>query len=94
MPNQRREGQMFIGFQADVAFVRQLDLGRGRKDRSLFIREAIAQKLRDMNIKVPDSLIYPPDRAKVVQISDHKLAVAAEDAPPYRAKRTKKQSQG
>lgn len=95
MPNQRREGQMFVGFQADKDLIAELDRARGRKDRSLFIREAIAAKLRDMGIKVPETLIYPPDRAKkVVRLSTHKLAHAAEGEPVYRAKRQGKASQG
>jgi hypothetical protein len=95
MPNQRREGQMFVGFQADQELIEQMDAARGRTDRSLFIREAIADKLRKMNIHVPERLVYPPDRAKkVVRLSSHKLAHAAEAEPPYRAKRQKKASHG
>ncbi len=69
MPNQRRAGQMFLGFQADLELVRELDRGRGRMDRSQFIREAIAQKLGELGIRVKEDLIYPPDRAARVAVN-------------------------
>lgn len=95
MPNQRREGQIFVGFQADVDLIAELDKARGREERSLFIRKAIAEKLQKMHIHVPDHLIYPPDRAKkVVRLSSHKLARAADAPATYRTKRPGKASQG
>ena len=61
---------MFLGFQADLELVSTLDKARGRKDRSLFIREAIAEKLARAGIRVREELIYPPQRAaSVVQIN-------------------------
>jgi metal-responsive CopG/Arc/MetJ family transcriptional regulator len=69
MPNQRRAGQMFLGFQADQELVRDLDRGRGRKDRSRFIREAIAEKLNREGIRVREDLIYPPERAARVEVN-------------------------
>ena len=69
MPNQRRAGQMFLGFQADLELVRNLDRARGRKDRSLYIREAIAEKLSSAGIRVREDLIYPPSRAAAVKVN-------------------------
>lgn len=66
MPNQRRAGQMFLGFQADKALVRAVDSARGRTARSVFIREALGEKLKRMKVVVDDKLIHPPDRAKQV----------------------------
>ena len=82
MPNKRRAGQTFIGIQIDVGLAAELDRARGRKDRSQFVREAIAEKLKRMKIRVPESLIYPPPRAKVVS-----TPMAAEEAPKYRARK-------
>src|ERR1041384_5773458 len=67
MPGKRRAGQVFIGFQADAELIRDLDRARGRTDRSQFVREAIADKLKKMGIAVPDDLVYPPARARVIQ---------------------------
>ena len=82
MPNKRRAGQTFIGIQIDVGLAAELDRARGRKDRSQFVREAIAEKLKRMKIRVPESLIYPPPRAKVVS-----MPMVAEEAPKYRARK-------
>lgn len=60
---------MFLGFQADLELVRDLDRGRGRKDRSQFIREAIAEKLNGQGIRVREDLIYPPPRAARVEVN-------------------------
>lgn len=64
MANQRRPGQTFIGCQVDEKLLWAVERGRGRKDRSLFVREAIAEKLRSLGIRVPDELVYPPDRVR------------------------------
>jgi hypothetical protein len=69
MPNQRRAGQMFLGFQADLELVRDLDRARRRKDRSQFIREAIAEKLDRQGIRVREDLICPPPRAARVEVN-------------------------
>jgi hypothetical protein len=63
MPNKRKAGQTFIGCQADEELKRDIDMARGRRDRSLYIREAIAEKLRNDGFKVSEDLVYPPDRA-------------------------------
>ena len=62
----------------DIGLASELDRARGRKDRSQFVREAIAEKLKRMKIRVPESLIYPPPRAKVIQ-----MQLAAEETPKY-----------
>ena len=63
MPNARREGQTLIGFQADEELVRLIESARKRTNRSLFIREALGSKLRDMGLPVTEDMIYGPDRA-------------------------------
>ncbi len=64
MANQRRAGQTFIGFQADSRLVATVDRARQqlRQDRSLFIREAVAEKLRGMGYDIPDDWVMPPMR--------------------------------
>jgi hypothetical protein len=68
MPNKRGAGQVFIGLQATAELLRDLDAARGPEDRSRFIRIAIIEKLQRMGFNVPKRLIYPPSRAKVIQI--------------------------
>lgn len=63
MPNQRRKGQTFIGVQIDEMLLKDIDRARGHMGRSQFLREAIAEKLRSEGVRVPDKIIYPPDRA-------------------------------
>jgi hypothetical protein len=81
---------MFVGCQADAQLIADLDRARGRKDRSQFIREAIAEKLEAAGIRVPERLIYPPPRAKIIQIvgdNNHNVTLrAAEHPPKYRVK--------
>ena len=60
---------MFLGFQADLELVRDLDHGRGRKDRSQFIREAIAKKLDGQGIRMREDLIHAPPRAARVEVN-------------------------
>lgn len=95
MPNQRRSGQTFVGFQSDDDFVKMLDSARGRNSRSLFIREAVAEKLRTLGQVVSEDLVYAPDRA--ARIADEAAPAAAEPAPvpkpvTYRVPRKKRAS--
>jgi len=97
MPGKRRAGQVFIGFQADAELIRDLDRARGRTDRSQFVREAIADKLKKMGIAVPDDLVYPPARARVIQfVGDSnrapvsQIARAAEEPGSYGTRKRKK----
>lgn len=64
MANQRREGQTFIGFQADSRLVGKIDEARKklREDRSLFVRVAIAEKLQKLGYAIPEEWILPPMR--------------------------------
>ena len=82
---------MFLGCQADEQLIADLERARGRKDRSQFIREAIAEKLQRVGIRVPENLIYPPPRARIVQIvgSNNKNITqrAAEEPPRYRLRK-------
>lgn len=64
MPNRRKPGQTFLGLQVDEKMLAEIDSARGFKDRSQFVREAIAEKLATLGVKVAESLIYPPPRAK------------------------------
>ena len=85
---------MFIGLQATKELLRDLDAARGLEDRSRFIRSAIVEKLQRMGIHVPKKYIYPPDRAKVIQIiGDNNSNVtqrAAEIPPKYRARKKRR----
>lgn len=62
MPNARREGQTLISFQADETLVGLVETARKRTNRSLFIREALGDKLREMGLPVTEDMIYGPDR--------------------------------
>ena len=97
MPGKRRAGQVFIGFQADAELIRDLDRARGRTDRSQFVKEAIADKLKKMGIVVPDDLVYPPARARVIgfvgddnRASVSQTARAAEEPGKYGTRERKK----
>jgi metal-responsive CopG/Arc/MetJ family transcriptional regulator len=97
MPGKRRAGQVFIGLQADAELIRDLDRARGRTDRSQFVREAIADKLKKMGIAVPDDLVYPPARARVIPfVGDNsraavsQTAMAAEEPGRYGTRKRKK----
>ena len=74
MANQRKPGQTFIGLQADENLAAALDQARKFKDRSLFIREAIAEKLKQMGIDVPEEWIYPPPAGKMI-VADNRGGV-------------------
>jgi hypothetical protein len=52
----------FLGFKADATFVEQLDLGRGQVSRSQFLREAVAEKLKELGIELPSESVIAPDR--------------------------------
>jgi len=70
MANQRREGQKLIGCQADETLIAQIDAARGRKGRSFFLREALAEKLRQMGYEVSDDLVYAPDPIRSAIVAD------------------------
>ncbi len=83
-----------VTFWADAELVLDMERVLGSKDRSLFIREAIAEKLRKLNIPVPDELIHPPPRPRshVVQVHNgvgHNYSLN-ETPPPYSSKKKKK----
>src|ERR1051325_6663600 len=97
MPGKRRAGQVFIGFQADAELIRDLDRARGRTDRSQFVREAVADKLKRVGIAVLDVLACPPARARVIQfVGDSnrapvsQIARAAEEPGSYGTRKRKK----
>src|SRR5271154_3232032 len=65
VPNQRRPGQTFLGLQISTELFKLVNEARKklRLDRSRFVREAIAEKLRTLGYHVPPSMVDPPDRA-------------------------------
>ncbi len=63
MPNQRRAGQTFIGFQTDAELLALVEAARRRDSRSLFVRQAVAEKLKRMGYDVTEDMIFGPDRA-------------------------------
>lgn len=65
MPNAPREGQEFVGFKLDSKLLGLIDRARGFVDRSMFFRQAIAEKLKSLKLPVTDDMIYPPPRAGV-----------------------------
>ncbi len=91
MPNVRAKGQMLISFPLDEAFLAQMDAARGHKSRSQFIREAIFREIHALGIKVNPKIVFPPDRAKIVQIVGNNnrnvTQRAAEEPPKYRTKK-------
>ena len=63
MANKRGEDQVFLGLQLKQDLMAAIDACRGFVDRSLWVRLAVADKLRAQGIQVPDELVYPPIRA-------------------------------
>lgn len=63
MANSPRDGQQFVGFKLDEKLLGLVDRARGYLDRSLFFRQAVAEKLKSEGIEVGDDLIFPPPRA-------------------------------
>ena len=95
MPNVRSKGQKAFSFWADEKLIRDVDLRRGHKDRSQFIREAIAEKLKRMGIAVPEKLVYAPPRAQIIKIFGYNhggisQSMAAEAEAKYRTKKNRK----
>ena len=94
MANQRRAGQKLIGCQADEALIAQIDAARGRKGRSFFLREALAEKLRQMGFEVSDDLVYAPDPIRSVIIAEQSGSYNTQttnfSTSPVRAKKTPK----
>jgi SpoVK/Ycf46/Vps4 family AAA+-type ATPase len=71
-----------ITFWADEQLLGDMDGARGHKDRSLFIREAIAEKLRREGRQVPERLIHPPPRARERRVA----RIHVKFAPPVESK--------
>jgi hypothetical protein len=93
MSNSRGAGQRMLTFWADAELLADIEKSRGRKDRSQFIREAIAEKLKGMGIHVREDLIYPPSRAQVINFSGHNagsISQVTTDPGEYKVKRKKK----
>lgn len=58
----RGNGQSFVGFWADEKFCEKLDEARGRRARSQFLRDALAEYLRRRGFKVEEGELLAPDR--------------------------------
>jgi hypothetical protein len=87
VPNQRRPGQTFLGLQVSTELFKLVNEVRKklRMDRSSFVREAIAEKLRALGYHVPSSMVDPPDRAErgeVEQPAASKALVTVVIDPP------------
>jgi hypothetical protein len=65
MPNVRGKNQTLITCPLDADFLAEIDRARGRKNRSQFLREAIAEKLNGMGFRVSEDMVFPPDRVSV-----------------------------
>lgn len=93
MPNSRKKGQKFVGFQADEELVTLVDTARGREDKSRWLRRAIIAQLRAEGLKVDADLELAPSRAGVGGPRAHEqnsdMALVAET--PERSKVPKKQ---
>ena len=87
----------------DAELLQELDGARGRTSRSQFVREAIAEKLKEMGFKISDALVFPPDRVSIntrVSGKGHKVsqkiftdtssALAGKDAKGPKGKRGRK----
>lgn len=78
----------FIGFQADGQLASAIDKARLRKrmDKSLWVRRAIANQLKEEGVSVPDEWIFPPPRG----VSEDDVALLAEKGTGYKTSKKKK----
>jgi hypothetical protein len=94
MPNVRAKGQKLICFAVDQDFLSGIDAARGGKTRSQFVREAIFRELTEIGIRLNPKIIFPPDRAGVIQFvgnNNRNITQRAAEAPPkHRTKKGKK----
>jgi hypothetical protein len=82
MPNQRKPGQTFIGCQVDEHLLAMIDEAKGRKDRSFFLREAIAEKLVSQGLTVSEDLVYPPARSgNTMNVTGHNVTASQKNFP-------------
>lgn len=65
MANQRNTSMTAISISLDKTLLGMVDSARlnsrSRQDRSAFIREALAEKMRSMGLEVPEDLLFPPE---------------------------------
>ena len=66
-----------LNFKVDPELIKALDSARGRVNRSLFIRQAIAEKLSSLGVTIDEDLIFPPDRATILQETEKPADVPA-----------------
>ena len=74
MPGKRSEGQRLVAVPMDSELLDLMDKKRGTKNRSQFIREAIAKMLG-----LSPEITHAPDRVKSHQV--HRLNVTLNDEP-------------
>lgn len=67
MPNQRKAGQSFVGFQADAPLVGLINAARGREDKSRWLRRALIAQLRAEGFDVSSDLEFPPARGTTAE---------------------------
>lgn len=77
---------MIVTCPMDAGLLEEIEAARGRKSRSQFIREAVAEKLRGLGMTVPDDIVFPPDRAGGVRVTvkgvNHGVIVGKWSAAP------------
>jgi len=66
MPNQRAENQTVVAVWLDAEYLDAVDKARKIKglDRSSFIREAIADKLKYLQVPYKEEHVHAPDRTR------------------------------
>jgi len=75
MPGKRSEGQRLVAIPMDSELLSLMDKKRGAKNRSQFIREAIAKMLG-----LSSDAAHAPDRVKRLEPT-HRLNVVLNDEP-------------
>lgn len=83
----------------DTALLREIDRARKRDSRSLFVREAVYEKLQRLGFKLPEGITAAPDRAKNFTVINggqghtvnhiDQAPRAAEEPAQYRTKKKK-----
>lgn len=67
MSNQRKNGQTFVGCHLEDDLLLRMDQAREFKDRSIFIREAIGEKLQRMGYEIQKDWVYKNRVKNLVQ---------------------------
>lgn len=73
----RDENQILIGAWCDARLVAAMDAARKHVRRSDFVRQAIAEKLRDLGVSVDESATVPRDRSQKISCPAPNVSAAA-----------------